>query len=394
MKWHLTQLGAREKYLYPRIINNKGRLGSFSTDMWFRGIDSLPLSSKYARLKTRWHPDLDLVNVNAKNLSSLYRMIRPYTGNTFDKWVQQGESFGNWATKQIKKAGLSSEDYIFGYTCGSLEIAKLARERDVKMVLGQCDPGFYWYDIQKAEAEKWVTDNLDLYIPNKVFKDRVLNEWSLANTIIVNSIHSKQGLINYGVDENKIKILPLVSPILSENIFDEAKSIKNKINILFVGNISFAKGFPYYAEAQKLLKNDKRFEFYAVGDMHIPNDVIQKQNWNIKFTGRLNQEELSEFYKKSHILVFPTLSEGFGQVQLEAMAYGLPVIATNKCGDVVVNGVNGKIIESCSSKQIVDAILEITTNETVYNKISKKAFETVEKFSFPIIEEKFWEIFE
>ena len=393
MKWHLTQLGAREKYLYPRIINNKGRLGSFSTDMWFRGIDSLPLSSKYARLKTRWHPDLDLVNVNAKNLSSLYRMIRPYTGNAFDKWVQQGESFGNWATKKIKNAGLSSEDYIFGYTCGSLEIAKLARERDVKMVLGQCDPGFYWYDIQKAEAEKWVTDNLDLYIPNKVFKDRVLNEWSLANTIIVNSIHSKQGLINYGVDENKIKLLPLVSPMLSENIFNETKSIKNKINILFVGNISFAKGFPYYAEAQKTLKNDKRFEFYAVGDMHIPSEVIQKQNWNIKFTGRLNQEELSEFYKKSHILVFPTLSEGFGQVQLEAMAYGLPVIATNKCGDVVVDGVNGKIIESCSSKQIVDAILEITTNETVYNEISKKALETVENFSFPIIQAKFWEIF-
>ncbi len=127
--------------------------------------------------------------------------------------------------------------------------------------------------------------------------------------------------------------------------------------------------------------------------MHIPSEVIQKQNWNIKFTGRLNQEELSEFYKKSHILVFPTLSEGFGQVQLEAMAYGLPVIATNKCGDVVVDGVNGKIIESCSSKQIVDAILEITTNETVYNEISKKALETVENFSFPIIQAKFWEIF-
>lgn len=393
MKWHLTQLGAREKYLYPRIINNKGSLGSFSTDMWFKGIDSLPLTGKYARLKTRWHPDLDFVNVNAKNLLSLYRMIKPCKGNLFDKWVQQGESFGNWATKQIEKAGLSSDDYIFGYTCGSLEIAKLARERNVKMVLGQCDPGFYWYDVQKKEAEKWLKCDLDVYSPTEEFKNRILMEWKLSDIIIVNSLHSKEALKAYGVNEKKIKILPLIAPNIIGNEFYKNKKVDKKIKILFVGNISFAKGFPYFAEAQKKLKDDNRFEFYAIGDIHIPKTIIEKNEWNINFTGRLNQEELAEFYKTSHILVFPTLSEGFGQVQLEAMAYGLPVIATNKCGDVVVDGVNGKIIESCSSKQIVDAILEITTNEMVYNEISKKALETVEKFSFPIIEAKFWEIF-
>lgn len=76
----------KRKYLYPRIINNKGVLGSFSTDMWFKDVDGLPLSGKYARLKTRWHPDLNGVNVNSKNFSTLFRILKPYSGNCFDKW--------------------------------------------------------------------------------------------------------------------------------------------------------------------------------------------------------------------------------------------------------------------------------------------------------------------
>lgn len=394
MKWHLTQLGSREKYLYPRIINNKGRVSSFSTDMWFKGIKNLPLSGKYARLKSKWHPDLDSLKVNSRNISSLYRMFRPYSEKTFNLWVKQGEVFGNWAVKKIQEAGIDSDDYFFGYACSSLEIAKLAKEKNVKMVLGQYDPGFYWYDVQKKEAEKWLECDLDMYSPTEEFKNRISMEWELSDIIIVNSLHSKEALKAYGVSEQKIKILPLIAPNIIDNEFNENKKINKKIKILFVGNISFAKGFPYFAEAQKILKDDNRFEFYAIGDIHIPKNIIKKNEWNINFTGRLNQEELAEFYKSSHILVFPTLSEGFGQVQLEAMAYGLPVIASNKCGDVVIDGVNGKIIESCSCDQIVDSILNLVSDEYTYLSVCKNALETAEKFNFSNIEKKFWEIFE
>lgn len=394
MKWHLTQLGSREKYLYPRIINNKGKIGSFSTDMWFKGISDLSLPGKYARLKSKWHHDLNSINVNSRNLLSLYRIIKPYSEKSFNLWVKQGEDFGNWAAKKIKEAGIGSDDYFFGYACSSLEIAKLAKEKNVKMVLGQYDPGFYWYDIQKKEAEKWLECDLDMYSPTEEFKNRISMEWELSDTIIVNSLHSKEALKAYGVNEQKIKILPLIAPNIIENEFYKDKKIDKKIKILFVGNISFAKGFPYFAEAQKILKNDNRFEFYAIGDLHIPKTIIHKNEWNINFTGRLNHEELAEFYKSSHILVFPTLSEGFGQVQLEAMAYGLPVIASNKCGDVVIDGVNGKIIETCSCDQIVDSILNLVSDENTYLSICKNALETAEKFNFSNIEKKFWEIFE
>lgn len=394
MKWHLTQLGSREKYLYPRIINNKGRVGSFSTDMWFRGINNLPLSGKYARLKSKWHPDLDSLKVNSRNTSSLYRMFRPYSEKTFDLWVKQGEVFGNWAAKKIQKVGGSVDDYFFGYACSSLEVAKLAKIKGAKMVLGQYDPGLYWYEIQRKEAKKWLGSGEDIYLPTKKFEERIRMEWELSDIILVNSSHSKEALKAYGVDEEKIKILPLVAPNNYKNEYYFNKNISQKIKILFVGNISFAKGFPYFAEAQKILKDDTRFEFYAIGDVHIPRSIIEKHKWNINFTGRLNQQELSEFYSSSHLLVFPTLSEGFGQVQLEAMSHGLPVIATRNCGDVVIDKFNGKSIDICNSEEIVNAILELVDDEKTYSDLSENALKTTHKFSFSNIETQFWEIFE
>lgn len=396
MKWHLAQLGSREKYLYPRIINNKKRIKSFSTDIWLKNINSFsfPLPGSYARLRSRWHPDLKAVDVKSRNLQSLYRILNPYPEKLFNLWVKQGKDFGEWASKNMQKVGIASDDYLFGYACTSLEIAKLAKEKNVKMVLGQYDPGLYWYKIQKEEAEKWINSDLDIYLPTEEFENRILMEWELSDLIIVNSLHSKEALKTYGVQDNKIKILPLIAPNIMEYNFLFNKSINKKIQILFVGNISFAKGFPYFAEAKKILENDDRFEFYAIGDVFIPKNIIEKNRWDMNFTGRLNQEELVKFYKSSHVLVFPTISEGFGQVQLEAMAYGLPVIATEKCGNVVINNVNGKLINTCDSDHIVESILDLVSDRDIYFSACQEAINTAKNFSFSNVEKRFWEIFE
>lgn len=392
MKWHLTQIGSREKYLYPRMIYRKGLLGTFSTDIWFKNINNLNLPGKFSRVKSRYHSELEHTQVNSRNLYSIYRMLRPYKGNRFDQWCTQGRIFGKWATNNIVKNGIDNDDTVFGYTGASLEIAEAAKSFGARMVLGQFDPAFYWYKMQNIEYEKWHGKVINSYIPTDEYKERLLKEWDYSDLIIVNSEHCKDALVPYGVNKEKIKILPLPVSIDREKVINEKCLNKEKINVIFVGNISFGKGFAYFAEAKKILKNDKRFSFYAIGDLHISQEIIEKNKWNLNYTGRLNKEELKKIYLESHILVFPTISEGFGQVQLEAMAYGLPVIATKNCGRIVKNRKNGIIVNDSNALEIAEAILEITEDRVKYSQMSYCALQTISKYDFLEIEKKFWEI--
>jgi glycosyltransferase involved in cell wall biosynthesis len=59
------------------------------------------------------------------------------------------------------------------------------------------------------------------------------------------------------------------------------------------------------------------------------------------------------------MFILPTLSDGFGGTQLEAMAHGLPVIATYNCGEVVEHGRSGLIVPAGNSQALAEAILEI-----------------------------------
>ncbi|MDK1684853.1 glycosyltransferase family 4 protein [Acinetobacter terrestris] len=392
MKWHLTQIGSREKYLYPRMIYRKGLLGTFNTDIWFKNVNSLNLPGKFSRIKSRYHYELKEVQVNSRNLYSICRMLKPYKGNRFDQWCAQGRIFGNWAANNIIKNGIDNNDTVFGYTGASLEIAETAKSVGARMVLGQFDPAFYWYKIQNLECEKWYGKVLNSYIPTDEYKERLLKEWNHSDLIIVNSEHCKDALIPYGVNREKIKILPLPVSIDRDTNISEKFLANEKIKVIFVGNISFGKGFAYFAEAKKILNNDKRLSFYAIGDLHISQEIIEKNKWDLNYTGRLNREELKKMYLDSHILVFPTLSEGFGQVQLEAMAYGLPVIATEKCGRIVENKRNGIIVKDSNAREIAEAILEIAEDRVKYSCMSYCALQTIMKYEFLEIEKKFWEI--
>ena len=56
-------------------------------------------------------------------------------------------------------------------------------------------------------------------------------------------------------------------------------------------------------------------------------------------------KETAEKYKAADVFILPTLSDGFAITQLEAQAYGLPVISSKTCGGIVENGRNGIILE-------------------------------------------------
>ena len=82
----------------------------------------------------------------------------------------------------------------------------------------------------------------------------------------------------------------------------------------------------------------------------------------MKWFGPVTRREAAEKYRAADVFILPTLSDGFAITQLEAQAYGLPVISSKFCGSVVESGRNGIILEEPSAACIADAIRDCIAN--------------------------------
>jgi glycosyltransferase involved in cell wall biosynthesis len=92
----------------------------------------------------------------------------------------------------------------------------------------------------------------------------------------------------------------------------------------------------------------------------------------------------SEIINHSEIFVLSSFYEGFGNVIVEAMGVGTPVIATN-CpygpGEIITHGKNGILTEVGKSDEIAAAIKKLFLNKDLYEKIQQNGFELVKDFT-------------
>ena len=79
---------------------------------------------------------------------------------------------------------------------------------------------------------------------------------------------------------------------------------------------------------------------------------------SVRWVGPVPRSDVADYYRSADLFILPTLSDGYALTQLEAMAHGLPVLASRFCGKAVVSGKNGFIIEEVSPEGIAEAILE------------------------------------
>ncbi|MEO5969840.1 MAG: glycosyltransferase family 1 protein [Bdellovibrionia bacterium] len=117
---------------------------------------------------------------------------------------------------------------------------------------------------------------------------------------------------------------------------------KNKIIVTFVGRLVWEKNLKLLAEAAKLVETNKQIRWVVVGDGPA-RAKFEKMMPNAHFTGFLGEHDLPTAYASSDIFVFPSVTETFGNVTIEAMASGLPAICVAAGGakDIVTPGQNG-----------------------------------------------------
>jgi glycosyltransferase involved in cell wall biosynthesis len=106
------------------------------------------------------------------------------------------------------------------------------------------------------------------------------------------------------------------------------------------------------------------------------------------FIGSITRDRVSDLYRSADLFVLPTLSDGFGVTQLEAMAHGLPVITTRHCGEVVEHGVNGLIVPARDSEALAKAIEELAFDNRRLDSMSAAALETSRRFSVQVLSER------
>ncbi|HWV99996.1 MAG TPA: glycosyltransferase family 4 protein [Candidatus Acidoferrum sp.] len=390
-RWIIAQEGSRESYAVPLAFHRLGSLRLFYVDIWCRRGRSLlrrgPESTR--SLATRFHPEIPPELVMSFSPAAIltraldhFRRDRLSAEALGDIYNQFGCWFALRVRAHLERLDLDPKrDFFFGFNTNCLEVLELLKEKRIHTIVDQVDPGKVEEDLVLEEAERWPGWSRAPGRMPQSYWDRLRAEWDLADLVLVNSDWSAQALVRQGVARGKIVVVPLALDLVVGHAFEPIHA-KGTLRVLWLGSVILRKGIQYLVEAARRLQG-QHVEFLLAGPLGIANDVVGRFPSNIKVLGRITRDQLSEVYKQAHLFVLPTISDGFAITQLEAMAHGLPVIATPNCGRVVTDGVDGLIVPARDSAALAEAVGRLDGDRGLLREMSRSALKTVARFDLP-----------
>lgn len=265
-------------------------------------------------------------------------------------------------------------DAVYCYTHGALDIFKVCKKYHIKCFYEL--PIEYYKNLseiiqqEKNENLLWANDVHSYKNSNELHI--IDEELNFADCIIVASTYLQKSLAKFGFNKEKIHVIPYGFPPISPK---EYRTINGKLKLLYVGGLHQLKGLSYMFDSIKELKN--QVELTIIGSGNI-SEHLSKELKKHNYLGSLPHYQVLEEMKKSDVLLFPTLSDGFGMVVSEAMSQGTPVIATDHCCaiDIIQDGINGWIVPSRSSEAIKEKIIHLLNNPEEIKKNGKNALKT------------------
>ncbi len=282
--------------------------------------------------------------------------------------------------KKISNFIIAKNEEILGAYCyahGALDIFKACQKYN-KLCFYDLPIAYYKEIIEIAQLEKrqnpqW-SDCIYVY-KNQKNLHIIDEELKLADCIFVASSYVKSTLIKYGYNADNIYSIPYGFPPISPK---EYRPITQKIKLLYVGGLHQLKGLSYMFEAIDHLKDKAELSIIGSGNLDVP--LLHKYLKKYNYLGSLPHQKVLQEMRKCDILLFPTLSDGFGMVVTEAMSQGTPVITTNNCGaaDLIKNDINGWIISSQSSLSIIDKLNYILNHPNEIERVGRNAIHTAQ----------------
>src|SRR5437870_154854 len=219
------------------------------------------------------------------------------------------------------------------------------------------------------------------------------------DTVFVNSEEYRQSWIKRGFDPRKRKIFPrgldteLFTPARRDPAFFEKFGAQNgEVRLLYVGRISREKDLDVLADAYRRLRDEGLpVQLFVVG--HGPySEAFAESLPEAFFTGYLTGSDLAAAYASSDVFVFPSTTDTFGNVILEAQACGLPVVVSDSGGpkELVEDKANGLITKSHDVEDFTRAIRALATDSALRERMGKSARNSVIDLNWSSAFGRFW----
>jgi glycosyltransferase involved in cell wall biosynthesis len=223
--------------------------------------------------------------------------------------------------------------------------------------------------------------------------------YSQMDIVYVNSEHYRRCWIERGIAPGKIKILPrgldtaLFHPTRRDRSFWKKYGIHNgDVVLLYVGRLSKEKDLDVAGSAYRKLRDAKqpvRLVFTGDGP-YLPE--LREKFPDAHFTGYLAGVELARAFASADVFIFPSTTDTFGNVVLEAMASGLPVVVSDQGGpkELVAEGSTGFVTKSFDVESFANATQRLVADRALREKFSGNARHSVENRDWDEAFQKFW----
>ena len=267
-------------------------------------------------------------------------------------------------------------DVFIGISGSGLKTGRLAQKRGGKYI---CDRGSshirYTNEILTEEYRRWGQEFEGVYHKHLTREE---HEYDQADLITVPSKFARRTYIEMGVPPEKLRHVAYGADL--SRFSKVADPPVDSFEVLCVGHIAFQKGVPYLLEAfEKFRHPHKRLTMVGAVAPEMEQFLKGKQWEHVEFLGNVPHARMKDVMSRSHVVVFPSINDGFGMVIGEAMACGCPVISSENSGgmDLIKDGHEGYVVPIRDSASITDRLEQLAQDPVLRETMGVRSLERV-----------------